>query len=90
SKDDIENGVIICSDGSELSDISYFLEKGPFTLGAADAEVYPISLGVGRSQGTYLVKISIYNEDAATGELSLDANGQAIPYAEKTFFVQVG
>ena len=85
SEDDVETGTIECSDGGELTDISYFLEKGPFNLGAADAEVYPISLGVGRSQGTYLVKISIYQANA-DGTLLADTP----PYAEKTFFVQVG
>lgn len=82
-----ENIVLESGSGEcPITDIDYFLQNGPFTLGAAEAEVYAISLTAGKSQGTYLVKIDIYQ-----AEMDQDGNptGAMELYAEKTFFVQV-
>jgi hypothetical protein len=60
------------------SEVTYFLNEGPFTLGPTDAEAYNIRISAEGSTGTYLVNLKI--TDQADPET---------PYAEKSFFVNV-
>jgi hypothetical protein len=65
-----------------IEDLEFFLDSGPYTLGVADAEVYPISIKASKTSNTYLVKVRVFAEDA-------DGAIEQTPYAEKTFFVQI-
>ncbi len=81
---DFESISITCDDGSErIESLNFFWDSGPYSLGVADAEVYPISIeDVSKTSNSYLVKIRIYSADAE-GVIN------PTPYAEKSFFVQV-
>lgn len=70
----------------QVKDLSFFWQSGPYTLGVADSEVYPISVQeTGKQSDTYMVNIVVWecSDDDCTGILKA-------PYAEKNFFVQVG
>ena len=66
------------------SQVEYFYLAGPFTLKVTDAEAYNIKiLGTG-DKGTYLVSLKILEVDPSGNPI--DSN---VPYAEKSFFVNI-
>ena len=63
--------------------INFFYEEGPFTLGAADSEVYAFQItDLANAVEVYKVKIKII-------ELKEDGTEVGV-YSEKTFFLNVG
>jgi hypothetical protein len=65
--------------GADVStQVEYFYLKGPFTLKVTDAEAYNIKVTASGDKGTYLVSLKV-----------MDTTNPDVPYAEKSFFVNV-
>lgn len=58
--------------------VEFFWNPGPFTLGTTDAEAYNIKISSPGDKGTYLVRLTVVDND------DLDT-----VYAEKSFFVNI-
>ncbi len=57
--------------------VQFFFNSGPFTLKTTDVEAYNIKITAAGDKGTYLINLRIKQE------------GSDVPYAEKSFFVNV-
>ena len=69
--------------------IDFFFDKGPFTLSLDDAEVYPITTAASSTKGTYLVKLSVLEDNTPEDtEIGPGFGGAGFIYAEKTFLSQ--
>ncbi len=60
------------------NDVKFFYAGGPFNLKTTDAEAYNIKINAAGNKDTYLINLKIVDQD------NLD-----VPYAEKTFFVNI-
>jgi hypothetical protein len=58
--------------------VTFFYGSGPFTLKTTDAEAYNIKINGKGNKDTYLVNLKI-----------VDTENPSIPYAEKSFFVNI-
>ncbi|MCX8147382.1 MAG: hypothetical protein N3D84_02855 [Candidatus Woesearchaeota archaeon] len=73
-----------CGDNEPIEDLKFFFDKGPYTLGVAEAEVYPISVESPSNSNTYMVSIIVWQCSGPECD-----KVEPTPYAEKSFFVQV-
>ena len=71
----------------DITDVSFFYDPTPKTLGVTDADVYTVRLTASGSKGVYMTKIIVCetSEEATDTTVCDSAN----IYAEKTFFINV-